>query len=342
VQTVTGERFEEIVSRYGCLRVALVGDIALDRYLEIDPTLAETSLETGLPVHNVVRVRPQPGAGGNVLANLAALGPTTLAAVGFCGDDGEGAELRRTLAAMGVDLTHFLARPDRMTFTYTKPLLMHADRPPEELSRLDLRSRTPTPADLEDAIVGSLGTAVAEADVIVAMDQAPEPASGVVTRRVRTELAALAKAYPQKVFIADSRMSIGDFANVRIKVNSSELARRFGVAKEGADLKTLAARWSNELACDVFVTLGASGVLAASGEEVTHAAGIPAEPPIDIVGAGDSVLAGLAMALGAGATPAEAAELGNLAAAVTVRKIGTTGTATVEELAGMLPGAGSP
>ncbi|HUU10685.1 MAG TPA: PfkB family carbohydrate kinase, partial [Phycisphaerae bacterium] len=74
------------------------------------------------------------------------------------------------------------------------------------------------------------------------------------------------------------------------------------------------------------------GILAASGEEVTHVPGIRAEPPIDIVGAGDTVLASLAMALGAGATPAEAAELGNLAAAVTIRKIGTTGTATVAEL----------
>ena len=339
---MTPDRFESITSAYARLRVVLVGDIALDRYLEIDPALAETSIETGLPVRNVVRVRPQPGAGGNVLANLAALGPKTLAAVGLCGDDGEGAELRGALAEMGVDLTHFLARPDRMTFTYTKPLLVHADRPPEELSRLDLRSRTPVPEELEDEMIGGLGAAAADADVVVAMDQVPDPGCGVLTRRVRTELAALARAYPQKVFIADSRTSIAEFADVRIKVNALELVRRFGAAEQGADLGALAARWSNELGHDVFVTLGEDGVVAAAGDDVTHVPGIPADPPIDSVGAGDSVLASIAMALGAGATPAEAAELGNLAAAVTVRKIGTTGTATVEELAGMLPGAGSP
>jgi len=333
---VNAERFDEVTLRYAGLRVVLVGDIALDRYLEIDPALAETSLETGLPVRNVVRVRPQPGAGGNVLANLAALGPKTLAAVGLCGDDGEGAELRHALDEMGVDLTHFLARPDRMTFTYTKPLLVHADRPPEELSRLDLRSRTPVTEELEDEIVGGLGAAVSDADVVVAMDQVPEPGCGVLTRRVRTELAALARAYPQKVFIADSRTSIAEFADVRIKVNALELVRRFGAAEQGADLGAMAARWSNELGHDVFATLGEDGVVAAAGDDVTHVPGIPAEPPIDSVGAGDSVLASIAMALGAGATPAEAAELGNLAAAVTVRKIGTTGTATVEELAGML------
>ncbi|HUU92437.1 MAG TPA: PfkB family carbohydrate kinase [Phycisphaerae bacterium] len=339
---MTPDRFESITSAYARLRVVLVGDIALDRYLEIDPALAETSIETGLPVRNVVRVRPQPGAGGNVLANLAALGPKTLAAVGLCGDDGEGAELRGALAKMGVDLTHFLARPDRMTFTYTKPLLVHADRPPEELSRLDLRSRTPVPEELEDEMIGGLGAAAADADVVVAMDQVPDPGCGVLTRRVRTELAALARAYPQKVFIADSRTSIAEFADVRIKVNALELVQRFGAAEQGADLGALAARWSNELGHDVFVTLGEDGVVAAAGDDVTHVPGIPADPPIDSVGAGDSVLASIAMALGAGATPAEAAELGNLAAAVTVRKIGTTGTATVEELAGMLPGAGSP
>ena len=339
---MTPDRFEFITSAYARLRVVLVGDIALDRYLEIDPALAETSIETGLPVRNVVRVRPQPGAGGNVLANLAALGPKTLAAVGLCGDDGEGAELRGALAKMGVDLTHFLPRPDRMTFTYTKPLLVHADRPPEELSRLDLRSRTPVPEELEDEMIGGLGAAAADADVVVAMDQVPDPGCGVLTRRVRTELAALARAYPQKVFIADSRTSIAEFADVRIKVNALELVRQFGAAEQGADLGTLAARWSNELGHDVFVTLGEDGVVAAAGDDVTHVPGIPAEVPIDSVGAGDSVLASIAMALGAGATPAEAAELGNLAAAVTVRKIGTTGTATVEELAGMLPGAGSP
>ena len=58
---MTPARFAEITGRYPSLRLALVGDFCLDRYLEIDPARAETSIETGLPVHNVVRVRSQPG-----------------------------------------------------------------------------------------------------------------------------------------------------------------------------------------------------------------------------------------------------------------------------------------
>ena len=61
------DRFDAITSRYSNLRIALVGDFCLDRYLEIDPARKEISIETGLPVHNVVRVRSQPGAAGTIL-----------------------------------------------------------------------------------------------------------------------------------------------------------------------------------------------------------------------------------------------------------------------------------
>jgi rfaE bifunctional protein kinase chain/domain len=333
---VKPERLNEVTSRYASLRVALIGDIALDRYLHIDPALAETSIETGLPVHNVVAVRPQPGAGGNVLANLAALRPKSLAAVGVSGDDGEGMELRRALEALGASLDHFLLRPDRATFTYTKPIIVRAGRPPEELSRLDIRSRTATPPDLEDAVIASLRQVSASADVIVAMDQVPEPQSGVLTRRVKAALGAVALRYPAKVFVADSRSSVGDFEGVRIKVNRSELARHFGVGENGADVAALARRWARQLGREVFVTLGAGGILAAGRGRVFRVPGIPLEPPIDTCGAGDSVLAHIAMALAAGATPKEAAELGNIAGAIVSKKIGTTGTATIEELAQML------
>ena len=55
------ERFEEITSRYPELKVAVVGDLCLDRYFEIDPSIEETSIETKLPVYNITRVRCQPG-----------------------------------------------------------------------------------------------------------------------------------------------------------------------------------------------------------------------------------------------------------------------------------------
>src|SRR5271154_6436986 len=131
------ERFAAITDQYPRLRIGVVGDFCLDRYLEIDPGRAEMSIETGLPVHNVVRVRSQPGGAGTIVNNLVALGIGEIIAIGFCGDDGEGYELRRELAALpGVKLDFFLTTPDRATFTYAKPLVVSPGRPPVELNRL--------------------------------------------------------------------------------------------------------------------------------------------------------------------------------------------------------------
>src|SRR6478672_4370816 len=64
---MTPARFKKITDGYASLRVAIAGDFCLDRYLEIDPAKKEVSIETGLEVHNVVRVRAQPGGAGTVL-----------------------------------------------------------------------------------------------------------------------------------------------------------------------------------------------------------------------------------------------------------------------------------
>src|SRR5215475_4578522 len=118
-------RFEQITSLYGNQRIALVGDFCLDRYLEIDPAKSEISIETGLPVHNVTNIRSQPGAAGTILNNLVALGIGRIHAIGFCGEDGEGFELCKSLQRLrGVDLTAFISTPHRRTFTYTKPLIL--------------------------------------------------------------------------------------------------------------------------------------------------------------------------------------------------------------------------
>src|SRR5256885_6933401 len=96
-QTMDPARFQTITGNFSSLRIAVIGDFCLDRYLAIDPARQETSIETGLPVHNVVDVRAQPGGAGTILNNLVALRIREIVPVGFCGTDGEGFELQRAL-----------------------------------------------------------------------------------------------------------------------------------------------------------------------------------------------------------------------------------------------------
>lgn len=338
------DRFQTLTARYPALRIALVGDFCLDRYLEVDLARAETSLETGLPVYNVVRVRSQPGAAGTILNNLVALGVGTLYPVGFCGEDGEGYELQRALRALpGVRLDHFLPTPHRRTFTYCKPLVLEPGRPPRELNRLDSKNWTPTPPEVEDHLGESVRALAPEVDAIIVLDQVDLVDTGVVTRRVLETLGEVARAWPNRLIIADSRRGLRDFPPVTFKMNGRELGALTGtgllreVAAVQAHARALAARNGKP----VFVTLAEQGIVGATPEgRVEHVPALPVRGAIDIVGAGDAVTANLTCALAAGADLREALELAMAAASHVIHQLGTTGTASVADLAARLGLAG--
>lgn len=333
------ERFAAIVDRFPHLRIGVVGDFFLDRYLDIDPAKTEMSIETGLPVHNVVRVRSQPGAAGTILNNLVALGIGTIYAVGFCGDDGEGYELRRELEARpGVNTDHFVTSPTRRTPVYCKPLVLEDGAPPRELNRFDSKNWTSTPGELQRELAVRVSTLAPQVDVLLLMDQVDLPETGVVTRLVSEAAhAALARA-EGLIVLADSRRGLGDFPPLAFKMNAAELSRMTVAAVDDvAVVMTQTAALAARNNQPVFVTLAERGIVAGSpGRPPEHVHAHPVRGPIDIVGAGDSVTANLAAALAAGANVREAMELAMAAASLVIHQLGTTGTASVAELADVL------
>ena len=116
------DSLESVLAALPGLSIGLVGDLFLDRYLEIDPQMHELSIETGLEAYQITRVRNSPGALGTVMNNLAALGVGRLTPVSVLGDDGQAYDLLRALERMPVDAAHLLRDDERLTPTYTKPL----------------------------------------------------------------------------------------------------------------------------------------------------------------------------------------------------------------------------
>jgi rfaE bifunctional protein kinase chain/domain len=317
------------------LSMALVGDLFLDKYLDLDSGLTETSVETGLDAYQIVQLRCYPGAGGTVLNNLRALGVGKLHAVSVIGSDGEGFELLRALRDRNIETTGVVIRSDRMTPTYTKPMLSQAAGPARELNRLDIKNRTPASAEQDKEVIARLDAVTAEVDAVIVADQVTERNQGVVTDAVREHLAGLASRHRKCVFLADSRRHIGLFRNCIAKPNRSELLAAMAT-KAGAEASTAApvevrsaaSALSRHTGGPVYVTVGPEGIIYADGESCQHIPGIPVSGPIDIVGAGDSTTAGIVAALCAGATPAQAARLGCLVASITIQQIGVTGAAT--------------
>ncbi len=328
-------RIEQVLATLPGRTVGVLGDLFLDRYLDIDPQRDEPSLETGRTAYQVVAVRSYPGAAGTVINNLAALGVGRIVPIAFVGDDGEGYELRQALARLpAVDASGLILTPERRTPTYTKPM-----RDGVELNRLDIKNRQPTPPELQEELVRRLRHYWPQCEAWIVLDQVSEADCGVVTSRLRQELAVLVEQSPRLV-LADSRERIGLFREVAVKPNAREC--RQAVGQPDGELASCVAALARQVGGRVFCTDGANGILIAEpGAHATDAEptravqAVPAYPvhgPIDPVGAGDSCSAGIIAALLAGASPVEAAAFGNLVASITIQQLGVTGTASPQQV----------
>lgn len=344
---LTLNRLEQMLSALPRLTVALVGDLFLDRYLELDPDLQEISIETGLEAYQITHVRNSPGALGTIMNNLAALGVGRLLPVTVIGDDGQAYDLQQALSRLPVDRRHILRDAARLTPTYTKPLRRDALGAWRELNRLDLRNNQPLSRETLAQLKEHVTAAFHASDGMVVLDQVNEDGWGVVAAEVREHLAELCRRKPEKIVLVDSRQRIGQFRFGTLKPNVAECRRALGSSVGGHSVDVgertddlITARLVSEALAHhtgrpVFCTVGERGMLAAGfpdEAETMHVPGYPVSGPIDVVGAGDSATAGIVSALLAGARSTEAAALGNLVASITVRQLGTTGTASPEQV----------
>ena len=330
------QRIKQILDAFPRIKIAVIGDYFLDKWLTVDRRLDEVSVETGLTAYQVTAKRIFAGAAGTVMSNLSALDIGELYAVGFIGDDGEGFELLRDLHAKRVN-TDFLIKSTRvMTPTYTKPMFL-VDGKETESSRLDFKNKNVTPEELEEHVIQNLWAVAPQVNAIIALDQISDANHGVITDRVRAELARVAEKYPSLVIFADSRAFINKFRNIIVKCNDLEAVRIVrpdlaGARQELDVVKDCLAELSKLTGRRVFVTCGKRGVLAqrdGGGAELVPAVPDP-EGPFDIVGAGDACTSGIVSSLCAGATAEEAALIGNLVSSITIQFVGECGTATRE------------
>ncbi len=315
-----------ILEKLPSLRALVVGDICLDRWCTYDPAEAEPSRETGIPRVGVVRTEITPGAGGTVANNLAALGVGTIGVLGVVGDDGFGYELGQALTARGIAADLLIRAPGNPTFTYTK--LLNAVTGEEDLPRVDWIQTEPLAPEIERKLLDSLTQQIERFDVILISDQAESRRGGVVSGGMRSLLADLAPAFPEKLIWVDSRMRIDQFRNVITKPNEQEAAAACARVPGGSGYESLRAHTASPL---LVVTHGGAGVTIVEPGRERRIETQKVENPVDICGAGDSFSAGASMALAATRDPEAAVRFGHAVASITIMKKGT-GTASPREI----------
>ncbi len=324
-------RIKEILAKIEHVTVAVYGDFCLDAYWMLDPRGSEVSEETGLHARAVARHYYSLGGASNVVANLAALKPKKIHVIGVIGDDIFGRELRRQFDQLGIDTTYLVVQRENFdTVTFGKPYLAEAEEPRIDFGFFNRRS-----AGTDRALLEGIRHALQTADALIANEQVP----GSITDLSFIEKASqLFHEFGDKVVLLDSRHYGDRFQHIYRKTNDREAARLNGVqvGREDviplAEVKRVRAELYQQFHRPVFLTRGARGLLAVDSAGVHEVPGIQLLTKLDPVGAGDTVTSALALCLGAGVAPAEAAEFANFAAAVTVQKLFQTGTANGAEI----------
>jgi len=324
-------RIQEILTRIEETRVAVYGDFCIDAYWMLDPKGSEVSEETGLQARAVRRHYYSLGGASNVVANLAALKPRSIQVVGVIGDDIFGRELRRQFEQLGVDTTHLVVQREGYdTVAFGKPYLDEVEEPRIDFGFFNRRS-----AGTDAALLDGIRHALQTVDAMIVNQQVP----GSITHVEFIDRAnGLFQEFAGKPILLDSRHFGDRFQHIVRKTNDREAARLNGVqvARDEnpsiEDVRGYAQNLYRQFNKPVFLTRGSRGMLAVDGEGVHEVPGIQLLKKLDPVGAGDTVTSALALCLGAGVPPAEAAEFANFAAAVTVQKLFQTGTAGGEEI----------
>lgn len=324
-------RVEAILEKIKFVKIAVCGDFCLDAYWILDSRGGEISVETGLKTEAVREQRYTPGGASNIVANLAALKPASIQAIGVIGDDIFGNELQRQLEAMKVDISGLVIQPENFdTVTFSKRYLGEEEQP-----RIDFGFFNKRTIETDDAILRGLRYALKNNDVVIFNQQVP---GSLPNSEFIEECNQLFHKFNDTIVLCDSRHYGAKFENVFRKTNDVEAAQLNGVqALPGDtislfDVKTFARNIFAKFNKPVFVTRGPRGILSVDSSGVHEVHGIQLLSEIDPVGAGDTTISALSLSLGAGVSPPEAAEFANFAAAVTVQKLFTTGTASGKEI----------
>jgi len=298
-------------------RIAIVGDLMLDRYLVGDTD--RLSPEAPVPVVSIRQSRLALGGAGNVAANVAAIGATGLLA-GLVGDDPHGAAIRAELTARGLATDHLVSAAGRPTTTKTRVIARG-----QQVVRIDEEVDSAVDGAERDRLVAEIRRVVTGAEALVLEDYNKGVLEPVVIRAAIE--AARAAGIP--IVVDPKFRHFFEYRGATVfKPNRREMEAAVGAAADlERDPGALGAARERLGVQHLLVTMGAQGMLLVS--EGGSAVEIPsrAREVFDVSGAGDTVTAWVATALAAGASALEAAYLGNCAAGVEVAK---AGVATVE------------
>ncbi len=325
------DRLRGILRRFSGQRILVAGDLILDRYWW--GSASRLSPEAPVPVVRREKTSVRPGGAANTAVNLAALG-STAELFGAAGEDREAQELRDALAEAGIQSVWVCSEAHRPTTTKTRVMALN-----QQIVRVDDESVAPISPELAMEAGDRIEARLKGAAAVVFSDYA----KGFLTPELLQRCIASARSAQVPVFIDPKGRDVRRYEGCTLlKPNRQELGLLAGMEVHTHEETVAAARRlsANMAGTKILVTEGAAGMTLFEGGEVhEHIAATPRQV-YDVTGAGDTVLATMALAVAAGAEYGDAMRLAVAAASIAIGVMGTAAVTAsqVESFLAEMPG----
>ncbi|MEK6949530.1 MAG: D-glycero-beta-D-manno-heptose-7-phosphate kinase [Nanoarchaeota archaeon] len=317
----TMNKLIKIIEQFKSKKILVIGDVMLDKYIWGEVT--RISPEAPVQIVNVMREEYVPGGASNVAANIAELGAKAWM-VGVVGNDETRNKLINETAKKKINSDYLISDPEKRTI-----LKVRVFGGKQQLLRFDYEKKGDISRNTEQKILSSIKEIIKDIDAVIVSDYA----KGTITGDLMEALKELCKKNSMLLIVDPKPEHKEYYKNVTlITPNTTEAKKMAGLSEDAEeDVESVGKRLLAELNSNVLITRGERGM--SLFEKNGSILSIPtfAKEVYDIIGAGDTSVAALALALASGASLEESAIIANHAAGITVGKVGTS-TVTAEEL----------
>jgi rfaE bifunctional protein kinase chain/domain len=309
------QNIKELIERFSKVKVLIVGDVMLDRYCW--GSVSRISPEAPVPIVRLEKTTVAAGGAANVAANVVGLGAETFM-VGVVGDDSEAKILAEILEKMNISADYLFSIRNRQTSVKTR-IIAHS----QQVVRLDAENTAPISENEVEKIFENIERVFEESDIVIVSDYA----KGFLVETLLSRLIMKCNQEKKKILVDPKGKDYSRYKGATLLTpNQKEATDACGLEEhdESAVEKAGKALLETISTESILITQGAKGMTLFQTDGTAHGFDALARKVYDVTGAGDTVIATLAVAIGAGMNLFEAARLANIAAGLVVEQIGTT------------------
>ncbi len=310
----------KIIDKFDTRKILVLGDVMLDHY--VYGKVYRISPEAPVPIVEVNSESYVPGGAGNVAANISSLGGRVYV-LGIIGEDNAGRLLTEELKKRNI-LTDYLIHDGQRPTIHKTRVIAHN----QQMVRFDQEKKDGINAELNNSLLNNIEEIIKNIDLIVVSDYG----KGIVSQYLMDNLTKLSAKYNKRILVDPKPKNKNLYNGISlITPNKNEASEMTGIIEETEDDLINIGRTLTEKYCsDVLITRGEEGMsIFGKNGEIAHMP-TKAKEVYDVTGAGDTVIAALALSYASGANLREAAYIANHTAGIVVGKVGTSTVSAIE------------